>query len=100
MIKAYASEERWVTINGVHVLIGAGGKITKGPAKFIGSTVDDLKGQKMTDKKKAELKAKYGDKKKSTSSSSTKEKSETSKGWNKDLEDKYQTRTIPPFQRQ
>lgn len=33
----------WVTINGVHILIGASGKIEKGPAKFIGSTVADMK---------------------------------------------------------
>ena len=31
----------WVTINGVHVLI-ENGKITKGPAKFIGSSLSDL----------------------------------------------------------
>lgn len=63
-----ANEGNWVTINGVHVLIGANGKITKGPAKFVGSTVNDLKGQKMTSDKKAELKEKYG---KSKSSKST-----------------------------
>lgn len=71
--KTNSGQGNWVTINGVHVLIGANGKIIKGPAKFIGSTVDDLKNQKMTDDKKAQLKAKYGDK------TSTSDKKETTK---------------------
>ena len=57
-------ESGWVTINGVHVFIDNSGKISKGPAKFIGSTVNDLpsSGKSAADRK-AELKAKYGDKK-------------------------------------
>ncbi len=77
--KSSSSDGRWVTINGVHVFIGASGKITKGPAKFIGSKVDDLKGQKMSDEKKAQLKAKYGDKKKSTSTTTSKSSGTTKK---------------------
>lgn len=61
IIKAYA--EGWVTINGVHVYISNLGKIKKGPAKFIGSTLDDLKGSnKSTADKKAELQKKYSKK--------------------------------------
>lgn len=71
----------WVTINGNHVYIGAKGTITKGPAKLVGSTVDDLKGQKMTANKKAELQKKYSKKTDSKSSGTTKPetKSSTSK---------------------
>lgn len=56
-------ESGWVTINGVHVFIDNSGKISKGPAKFIGSTVNDLpsSGKSAADRK-AELKAKYGSK--------------------------------------
>ena len=43
LMKAYADAGSWVTINGTHVLIGASGKIVKGPAKFIGSTVEEIK---------------------------------------------------------
>lgn len=71
----------WVTLNGVHVLIGASGKIEKGPAKFIGSTVEDLQKQKMTDDKKAQLKAKYGDK---TSLTSPKKETKTKEEVKKD----------------
>ena len=45
-IKAYAASsggDHWVTINGTHVLIGDSGKIKKGPDKFIGSTVAEMK---------------------------------------------------------
>ena len=37
-----AKESGWVTINGVHVFIDNSGKISKGPAKFIGSSLSDL----------------------------------------------------------
>ena len=43
----------WVTINGAHVLIGANGKIAKGPAKYIGSTLADLGGKSSTSKSKS-----------------------------------------------
>ena len=45
LMKAYAitGAGNWVTINGTHVLIGGNGKIIKGPAKFIGSTVEEMK---------------------------------------------------------
>ena len=75
-IKAYA--EGWVTINGNHVYIGAKGTITKGPAKLIGSTIDSLKGTKMTAKKKAELQKKYAEKSKSKSSGTKEDGSKTS----------------------
>lgn len=57
-------ESGWVTINGVHVFIDNSGKISKGPAKFIGSSLSDLpsSGNSAADRK-AELRAKYGDKK-------------------------------------
>ena len=42
LMKAYADAGSWVTINGTHVLIGASGKIVKGPAKFIGSTIEEI----------------------------------------------------------
>lgn len=64
MLKAYADAGNWVTINGVHVLIGGNGKIVKGPAKFIGSTIADMKNVgKSTADKKAELKKKLAEKK-------------------------------------
>ena len=57
------SAGRWVTINGCHVFIGASGKITKGPAKFIGSTVEDLSGSKKSvEQKKSDLKAELKEK--------------------------------------
>ena len=64
MPKNTAKGGGWVTINGVHVFI-EGGKITKGPAKFIGSSVNDLPSGKSAEDKKAALKAKYGTTKKS-----------------------------------
>lgn len=66
LMKAYATTGagNWVTINGTHVLIGGNGKIMKGPAKFIGSTVEDMKSAgKSTEDKKAELKKKLSEKK-------------------------------------
>ena len=44
LMKAYAitGAGNWVTINGTHVLIGGNGKIIKGPAKFIGSTIEEM----------------------------------------------------------
>lgn len=41
MAKKTLGSGRWVTINGTHVFI-EGGKVTKGPSKFIGSTVADM----------------------------------------------------------
>lgn len=41
MAKKALGSGNWVTINGTHVFI-QGGKITKGPSKFIGSTVADM----------------------------------------------------------
>ena len=35
-----SSTGNWVTINGVHVLIGATGKVEKGPKNLIGKTYD------------------------------------------------------------
>lgn len=64
MPKNTAKGGGWVTINGVHVFI-EGGKITKGPAKFIGSSVNDLPSGKSAEDKKAKLRAKYGTTKKS-----------------------------------
>ena len=65
---------RWVTINGSPVFI-QGGKITKGPARLVGSTAADVeKPSKSTADRKEELKKKYGsklsDKKNSTSNKS------------------------------
>lgn len=81
-----AKESGWVTINGVHVFIDNSGKISKGPAKFIGSTVNDLpsSGKSAADRK-AELKAKYGDNKsgdktKSSSDSNADPRSEETMG--------------------
>lgn len=69
-----SSGGNWVTINGVHILIGANGKIEKGPAKFIGSTVDDMKKSgKSTADRKAELQKKKEAKSKNTSTSTKKE---------------------------
>ena len=49
-----SSDGNWVTINGVHVLIGGDGKtIMKGPAKFVGKTVNEIKNDKSSDKSKA-----------------------------------------------
>ena len=46
-----SSDGNWVTINGVHVLIGGDGKtIMKGPAKFVGKTVNEIKNDKSSDK--------------------------------------------------
>ena len=81
IIKARA--EGWVTINGVHVYISNLGKIKKGPAKFIGSTIDDLKGQKMSADKKAELQKKYG-KKTSEKPSERKSKDDSKESKTKD----------------
>lgn len=56
-----AKQSGWVTINGVHVFIdGKSGKITQGPAKFIGSTLNDLPSNKSS---QAELKARLQAKK-------------------------------------
>ena len=74
--KSSSAGGNWVTINGVHVLIGANGKITKGPAKFIGSTVDDLKGSK---KSVAERKAELQKKKQQSSTSKKTDKKESPK---------------------
>ena len=71
MASKSSGDGNWVTINGVHVLIGANGKITKGPAKFIGSRVEDLPGGKNTGKN---LKAS------STKSTSTTKKTTTKSG--------------------
>lgn len=76
----------WVTLNGVHVLIGANGKIIKGPAKFIGSTVEDLQKQKMTNDKKEELKAKYGDKTKKEDKKEEPKKEEPKKDDSKEVD--------------
>lgn len=79
MPKNTAKGGGWVTINGVHVFI-EGGKITKGPAKFIGSSVNDLPSGKSAEDKKAELKAKYGATKKSVvESEKTEEAKKTEK---------------------
>ena len=59
----------WVTINGVHVLI-ENGKITKGPAKFIGSTLNDLPSGNSANKDA--LKSKYSGKSKPATSNKTK----------------------------
>lgn len=69
MPKNTAKGGGWVTINGVHVFIESG-KVTKGPAKFIGSSVDDLPSGQSVEDKKAALKAKYAGK---TGSSATQE---------------------------
>lgn len=76
----------WVTLNGVHVLIGANGKITKGPAKFIGSSIEDLQKQKMSNDKKEELKAKYGDKTKKEGKKEEPKKSEPKKDDSKEVD--------------
>lgn len=44
VIKAYASTGQWITIKGVHILVGGDGNIIKGPTKLIGSTVQSLRG--------------------------------------------------------
>ena len=86
MLKVYADAGNWVTINGVHVLIGGNGKIVKGPAKFIGSTIADMKNVgKSTADKKAELKKKLAEKKaglnsKDEASKQTKNKGDNSGG--------------------
>lgn len=56
-----AKQSGWVTINGVHVFIdGKSGKITQGPAKFIGSTLNDLPSNKSSQADlKARLQAKH-----------------------------------------
>lgn len=70
-MKVYADAGNWVTINGVHVLIGGNGKIVKGPAKFIGSTVADMKnvGKSASDRKE-ELKKRLSEKSGASSKSS------------------------------
>lgn len=73
--KASSGGGNWVTINGVHVLIGANGKITKGPAKFIGSTVNDLPGSSATGK----YAKKAAEKKSSTTTKKETVKKETGK---------------------
>lgn len=79
MPKNTAKGGGWVTINGVHVFI-EGGKVTKGPAKFIGSSVNDLPSGKSAEDKKAELRAKYGTTKKSVvESEKTEEAKKTEK---------------------
>lgn len=81
MAKSSASAGgNWVTINGVHVLIGANGKIEKGPAKFIGSTVADMKGgsSKSVAERKAELQKKKETKAETPKKETTK-KTETKK---------------------
>ncbi len=59
-----AKQSGWVTINGVHVFIdGKSGKITQGPAKFIGSTLNDLPSNKSSQADlKARLQAKQAEK--------------------------------------
>ena len=56
-----SKQSGWVTINGVHVFIdGKSGKITQGPAKFIGSTLNDLPSNKSSQSDlKARLQAKH-----------------------------------------
>ena len=62
-----SKQSGWVTINGVHVFIdGKSGKITQGPAKFIGSTLNDLPSNKSP---QADLKARLQAKKNAKSSS-------------------------------
>lgn len=49
-----AKQSGWVTINGVHVFIDKkSGKITQGPAKFIGSTLNDLPSSKSSQAEKS-----------------------------------------------
>ena len=72
--KTSSSVGSWVTINGVHVLIGANGKITKGPARFIGSKVEDLPGGKSTTTKTSTKKT--VEKKKTTTPKKTTSKEE------------------------
>lgn len=63
-----SKQSGWVTINGVHVFIdGKSGKITQGPAKFIGSTLNDLPSNKGS---QADLKARLQAKKENKSDSS------------------------------
>ena len=59
-----AKQSGWVTINGVHVFIdGKSGKITQGPAKFIGSTLNDLPSSNSSQADlKARLQAKQAEK--------------------------------------
>ena len=76
LIKAYAAknyggEGVWRTINGSPVFI-EGGRITKGPARLVGSTASDAEGSnKSASDRKEELKKKYGDKLKEKSGKST-----------------------------
>lgn len=72
-----AKQSGWVTINGVHVFIdGKSGKITQGPAKFIGSTLNDLPSNKSS---QTDLKARLQAKKAEKSQSSNKSKTEAEK---------------------
>lgn len=55
----------WVTIKGVHVLIGGNGTVSKGPSKFIGKTIDEIREggsttDKSTDKKSSSSSGKDG----------------------------------------
>ena len=52
------SDGNWVTINGVHVLIGGSGEVEKGPANFIGKTVDEIKGKGAKSAKESDTKTK------------------------------------------
>lgn len=85
LIKAHAATKGgtgvgvWRTINGSPVFI-QGGKITKGPARLVGSTAKDVEGSKKSaEDRKAELKKKYGDKVSSKSNSGGKSSSSTNK---------------------
>ena len=48
------SSEHWVTINGVHVLIGGNGTISKGPANLVGKTIEEVKGEQAPPKAEPE----------------------------------------------
>lgn len=84
LIKAFAAkggtgEGVWRTINGSPVFI-EGGRITKGPARLVGSTASDAEGSnKSASDRKEELKKKYGDKLKEKSGKSTEGSKSTTK---------------------
>ena len=93
LMKVHA--EGWVTIRGAKVFIGGNGKITQGPAKFIGSTLNDLGGKSSpsTAKSSASGSAKTTAPKKEKATTPKKEKATKTKlvELTKSQKDKYDT---------
>lgn len=95
------AKENWVTINGVHVLIGGSGRIEKGPAKWIGSKASDLQKSSHTKRQVDSLSSSRGMKRSSHGTPSARgngaKKTSTSKSSSKKNSDRIQIGTSTTY---